>query len=585
MAVSPTLAINSELADKIPALKRAYEGASAVEKAPELAVTGSKTVAAPVFGMARNAARKGGGSAALYGAITDYNNNQAWQKYEQEQHDIFHQKLDGDYNTASQTLAGTADAINPVASFLSTPRNIAAGSYGAGYSLGFVGAGGAWVAAQVADKGGKLAAAPLNFAGKHLHNGAEALQDKNAVLQTIGKGVDGLSSASSWTGNGIKNVTGATAGGIGVIRGGLLNASEAVKAPANHLMASSTSDISNIPSAAMGQIKKTSQYFGLDKALDKVGVHNIGDKLDNAAQSLQGHEAKFARKFGTVVDGASNKLSSVVGSVAGDGAKGKTANFLSNAKSGIGNQRAMRTINQTAAIGSIAVEGLRDMSKLSNAVEQLVEMYADINGLDARMVSPLKVFFDKDAPPTVAKARKQIIQNVGIGTVISAVSAAISWKIACNNSVYGGFGAMMLQSMAVSPLKDKMMQPDPMLQAYGMAKQDYLEHGKMGVESVANLIAMASPTLRNSGEIPMIMELAESYVNKNLTPSQLMRAVDSGRIAADSFDLTQAKKDDMAARVAAAQAGDVSAKPTLKAEDMHYMGPINEVQQQIGGAV
>ena len=543
----------------------------------------SAVAASPVF--AKNALR--GASTAGSGVFNDQINESQFREFEThlpQAQDTFSTKAD----TLANTLQEKTDftnvprnalwSLNPISGF----ANVMQGNMSLDYGTAALGVAavskGSGLLKGATNIAGNLTSVPLKSVGGFLQTQGNKLQDKDGILNVVGSTTAGVGSASAATGKFIKeniveNLAGSAekTGILGYVNEKASIVGQGMGAPERFVYSHNMKDLGNVPSAAMGQVGTT---------LNQLGMKDAANKTIDAAVKMQDREIVFGDKAKAFLSNASDKVSSVIGAVAGVGAADKAKDTLGNVGTGLANKNIMQTANQTAAISSIAVQGVRDTVTISRSVERLVEMYADMKGVDAKNVSPLKAIFDQDVTPSVQKARGNLIKTVGLGSLVSAASAVITWKVASHVRGAQGMGATMGLQIATMPLRNLAFQQDPLLDNYSEVRDGFQKTGNLELQSVAKLITTASPTLRSTQSVDDVYNLAQHYVDNKFTPGQLMHEIDGGGIAATMFEL---KNEAFKANAVAHAKAELQHAPDTAAQEIKHKGRIEQpLQQQVG---
>lgn len=309
---------------------------------------------------------------------------------------------------------------------------------------------------------------------------------------------------------------------------------EGFNAGSRYVQAHQVSDAANVVSASVGQVSNTMGQLGFT---EKAG--NVAE----FAGKVRDFESVQAEKFGEVVAGATDKVSSFVGNVAGAKKGEQASTFLNNSKEKFTKANLGTTINKTAVGANTVVSASKDLKTISAAIEQVVELYADIKGMDARNVKITDAFFAKDGGPLVDAARKSVISAAGPGVIVTALSAVINMKMA--SKLDGKAGLMLLPAfMAQQSIHDAVYRPAPIMQAYSELKQNYVANGgNLDVESVAKMIQYSSPTVSDTTS-HVLMETAQHYVEAGYTPGTLMKALSKGEAAFIASDKTLERYDE-----------------------------------------
>jgi hypothetical protein len=584
-------AAESFAASDIEALERAF----AHEPAKIGNITNALVATPKVFPTTMN---RVAASATAAGAINDMEGQKRFAEFEQH--------LPTSEKTFSGNAADFADNLQAKTEFMNAPRNaifslspinamfnLMQGKVQPDYATVAFGVGTAGTAMGWLNNGtrmlGNLTTKPLQAVGNFLSSKGEKLVQKEGVLSSIGAGTVSVGNASTATGTLLKEkvveklvgTTGtgsaATIGALGHVESKLKTVSKAMGAPERFAYSANMNDMMNIPSSAAAQVGTT---------LNELGMQGAANKTIDMAHNLRDKEVAFGASAKEFLSKASDKLSSVVGAVAGAGAAEKTKDGLSALGTGIANKNMMQVANQTAAVSSIAVQGVRDVSFMTRSVERLVEMYADMKGVDVASVSPVKALFDLNVTASVSKARGNLIKTVGLGAFASAASAAATWKVASTVRGMQGMGAVIGITMLQAPVRNMVFSQDPLLDSYSEVRDNFQKTGTLELQSVAKLVTTASPTLRKTQSVDDVYALAQHYIDKQYTPGQLMIEIDNGGIAATMFEIkNEAFKADAVAKAKAEMAASDAATPKTATSDMQHDGRVAEkLQQHVAGA-
>ncbi len=556
-------------------------------------IRNSAVAASSVF---PKSSRFGGVSSAGSGVFNDQINESQFKEFEShlpQGEDTFSKKADNFANVLQEKTDFTNAprnaifGLNPISGF----ANVMQGQIKPDYATAALGVAavskGSGLLKGATNIAGNLTSTPLQAAGDFLKNQGSKLQEKSGVLNIVGSSTAGVGSASAATGTFIKEgIVEKLAGNkekLGVLghvqqKAGIVG--EGMGAPERFAYGFDNKDLINIPSAAIGQVGVTLDKLGFkDKAGKLVDVTGQ-DQSNTLFGNLKGKEAQFGDQAKGLLSKANEKVSSVIGAVAGAGAADKAKETLGNVGTGLANKNIMQTATQTAAISSIAVQSVRDVSFMSRSMENLVNMYADMKGVDAKDVSAIKAVFDPKASPSVQKARSNLIKTVGLGAVASAASAFASWQVASHVRGQQGMMLMMGMSFAQPALRGMAFKQDPLLDNYSEVRENFQKTGDLELQSVAKLITTASPTLRSTRSVDDIYNLAQHYVDNKFTPGQLMNEIDTGGIAATMFEL---KNEAFKANAVAHAKAELNETPKTAVQEAANEGRIAEArQQQVG---
>lgn len=182
---------------------------------------------------------------------------------------------------------------------------------------------------------------------------------------------------------------------------------------------------------------------------------------------------------------------------------------------------------------------------VKSSVEGLKDIYADMTGTKPESISTFSLLLG-GAPPAFKEARKQVLREFGPASVLEAANWVVNANFILRNKfailpmILLGGGSQLLRTATAGTL----------VPAYQAIKQAQAHHVKAPAELYAQVLGDAIPELKERGGVNsrFTKALAEHYAAQQVSATQLMKDIGSGKAMAVLEELKRAPKPEAQAQ-------------------------------------